>query len=75
MVRKRSLRLQHRKVAYDLARWLSCLWLPDIAWLPEADRIAVDQLYRALDFLAVWSEEIEREVFLRAADLLRLDTI
>jgi len=48
-------------------------WLPDVAWLPEADKLAVDQLYRALDFLAVWSEEIERTVFLRSADLLRLD--
>src|SRR5947209_3441285 len=48
-------------------------WLPDIAWLPEAEKLAVDQLYRALDFLAVWSEEIERDVFLRSADLLRLD--
>jgi transposase len=48
-------------------------WLPDVAWLPDADGITVDQLYRALDFLAVWSEEIERDVFLRAADLLRLD--
>ena len=48
-------------------------WLPDIAWLPEAGALAIDQLYRALDFLAVWSEEIERDVFLRSADLLRLD--
>jgi transposase len=48
-------------------------WLPDIAWLPEADKLAVDQLYRALDCLAVWSDEIERDVFLRSADLLRLD--
>jgi len=48
-------------------------WLPDIAWLPEADNLAVDQLYRALDFLAVWSDEIARDVFLRSADLLRLD--
>src|SRR6201995_4648959 len=48
-------------------------WLPDIAWLPEADKLAVDQLYRALDFLAIWSDEIERDVFLRSADLLRLD--
>ena len=31
-------------------------WLPDIAWLPDAAGLAVDQLYRALDFLAVWSE-------------------
>ncbi|PPQ40817.1 IS1634 family transposase [Rhodopila globiformis] len=54
---------------------LSCAtrWLPDIAWLPEADNLAVDQLYRALDFLAVWSDEIERDVFLHSADLFRLD--
>ena len=48
-------------------------WLPERAWLPEAAGLKVDQLYRALDFLAVWSDEIEREVFLRAADLFRLD--
>ena len=54
---------------------LSCAtrWLPDTAWLPEASNLAVDQLYRALDFLAVWSDAIERDVFLRSADLLRLD--
>jgi Transposase DDE domain len=59
----------------DPASKLACAtrWLPDIAWLPEANGVAVDQLYRALDFLAVWSDEIERDVFLRAADLLRLD--
>ncbi|EGO93266.1 Transposase, IS4 family protein, partial (plasmid) [Acidiphilium sp. PM] len=48
-------------------------WLADTAWLPEATDVTVDQLYRALDVLAVWAEEIERAVFLRAADLLRLD--
>jgi transposase len=59
----------------DPSSKLACAerWLPDTAWLPEAAGIAVDQLYRALDFLAVWSEEIERSVFLRAADLFRLD--
>jgi Transposase DDE domain len=59
----------------DPASKLACAtrWLPDIAWLPQAEGLAVDQLYRALDFLAVWSDEIERDVFLRAADLLRLD--
>jgi transposase len=59
----------------DPASKLACAtrWLADIAWLPEASGLAVDQLYRALDFLAVWSEAIERDVFLRAADLLRLD--
>src|SRR5215207_3522468 len=48
-------------------------WLPEVAWLPEANGLAVDQLYRAPDVLAVWSEAIERDVFLRAADLFRLD--
>jgi transposase len=48
-------------------------WLADTAWLPEANGLAVDQLYRALDALAVWSDEIERDVFLRTADLFRLD--
>src|SRR3954464_9228329 len=59
----------------DPASKLGCAtrWLPDIAWLPEAGPLAVDQLYRALDVLALWSEEIERDVFLRSADLLRLD--
>jgi Transposase DDE domain len=48
-------------------------WLPDIAWLPEARDLSLHQFYRALDFLAVWSDQIERAVFLRAADLFRLD--
>ena len=48
-------------------------WLPDIAWLPDAAGLGVDQCYRALDFLAVWSDRIEREVFLRTADLFGLD--
>ena len=48
-------------------------WLPDVAWLPDAAGLAVDQCYRALDFLAVWAEQIERDVFLKAADLFSLD--
>jgi hypothetical protein len=48
-------------------------WLPDVAFLPDAEGLAVDQLYRALDFLAVWSDRIERDVFLQAADLFQLD--
>jgi hypothetical protein len=48
-------------------------WLPDIAWLPDAAGLAVDQCYRGLDFLAVWAEQIERNVFLKAADLFHLD--
>ena len=48
-------------------------WLPDTAWLPDAAGLGVDQCYRALDFLAVWSDEIERDVFLKTADLFSLD--
>jgi hypothetical protein len=49
-------------------------WLPDVAFLPEAEGLRVDQLYRALDFLAVWSDRIERDVFLQAVDLIFYDT-
>ena len=48
-------------------------WIPDVAFLPDVVGLGVDQLYRALDFLAVWSDRIEREVFLKTADLFRLD--
>ena len=48
-------------------------WLPDVAFLPEAEGLGVDQLYRALDVLLVWSETIEHDVFLQTADLFRLD--
>ncbi|HEY0376726.1 MAG TPA: IS1634 family transposase [Pyrinomonadaceae bacterium] len=48
-------------------------WLPERTWLPEAAGLKIDQFYRALDFLAMWADAIEREVFLRAADLFRLD--
>jgi Transposase DDE domain len=48
-------------------------WLPDVAFLPDTSGLCVDQLYRALDFLAAWTDEIEREVFLKTADLFRLD--
>jgi transposase len=48
-------------------------WLPDIAYLPEAQNLTLHQFYRALDVLAVWADHIERAVFLRAADLFRLD--
>ena len=48
-------------------------WLPDVAWLPEAAGLKVDQLYRALDVLAGQAGAIEQEVFLRTADLFKLD--
>jgi Transposase DDE domain len=48
-------------------------WLPDVAWLPEAQGLKVDQLYRALDVLAAHAEAIQEEVFLKTADLFKLD--
>jgi hypothetical protein len=35
-------------------------WLPEGTWLPEAAGLKVDQLYRALDFLMVWPDGVER---------------
>jgi hypothetical protein len=59
----------------DPASKLACAerWLTDVAWLPEAQGLKVDQLYRALDVLAAHADDIEQEVFLRTADLFRLD--
>ncbi len=48
-------------------------WLADRAWMPEAADLSVDQLYRAMDFLAVWADDLERDIFLKTADLFRLD--
>jgi transposase len=48
-------------------------WLADTAWMPEATELTVDHLYRALDFLSVWTDEIEQAVFLQTVDLFRLD--
>src|ERR671927_126212 len=46
----------------DSKRGCATRWLPDIAWLPEAKDLTLHQLYRALDVLAVWAEQIERAV-------------
>ena len=42
-------------------------------WLPEAQGLAVGQLYRALDLLAEHGDAIEREVFWTSVDLFKLD--
>ncbi|MBK1671495.1 transposase [Rhodovibrio sodomensis] len=48
-------------------------WLGDRAWLPDAQELNVDHLYRALDVLAGSAEQIERRVFFQTADLFSLD--
>ena len=47
-------------------------WL-DTVRLPEAEGLGLYQLYRALDLLAEEGDAVERDVFWRAVDLLKLD--
>ena len=47
-------------------------WLEGV-WLPEAQGLGLDQLYRALDVLALEAEAIEQEVFWHAVDLFKLE--
>lgn len=48
-------------------------WVPERVYFPEAEGLTLEQLYFALDFLDTHLEAIEREIFFRTADLLRLD--
>jgi hypothetical protein len=47
-------------------------WLQRV-WLPEAQDLALGQLYRALDLLAEHGDAIEQEVFWNSVDLFKLD--
>lgn len=47
-------------------------WLERV-WLPEAQDLALGQLYRALDLLAEHGDAIEQEVFWNSVDLFKLD--
>ena len=47
-------------------------WLERV-WLPEAQGLALGQLYRALDLLAEHGDAIEQEVFWSSVDLFKLD--
>jgi hypothetical protein len=48
-------------------------WRTERAYLPEAAVLTLDHLYGALAFLDTHIEAIEREIFLRTADLFRAD--
>lgn len=47
-------------------------WLERV-WLPEAQGLALGQLYRALDLLAEHGDAIEQAVFWNSVDLFKLD--
>jgi transposase len=48
-------------------------WLADEVYWPEAKTLALDHLYRALDFLLCHIDSIEQELFFRTADLFNAD--
>jgi transposase len=48
-------------------------WLADEVYWPEAQTLALEHLYRALDFLLQHIEPLEEEIFHRIADLLNAD--
>jgi transposase len=48
-------------------------WLADEVYWPEAKALALEHLYRALDFLLRHVEALEQEIFYRTADLLNAD--
>jgi transposase len=48
-------------------------WLAEDVYWPEAQSLALEHLYRAMDFLLYHIEAIEREIFFRTADLFNAD--
>ena len=48
-------------------------WLADDVYWPEAHALALEHLYRALDFLLRHIESLEQEIFFRTADLFNAD--
>jgi transposase len=64
--------------AHRLARPASTLacsehWLADDVYWPDAQGLALEHLYRALDFLLHHIESLEQELFFRTADLFTAD--
>jgi transposase len=48
-------------------------WLADDVYWPDAQGLALEHLYRALDFLLHHIDPLEQEVFFRTADLFNAD--
>jgi transposase len=48
-------------------------WLADDVYWPEAHALALEHLYRAMDFLLCHIESLEQEIFFRTADLFNAD--
>lgn len=48
-------------------------WVAKDTFIPGLDELAVQQMYRAMDFLLEAKEDVEREVFFQTANLLNLE--
>ncbi|MCR4403677.1 MAG: IS1634 family transposase [Firmicutes bacterium] len=48
-------------------------WVEEEVLIPGLTEVAAHQLYRAMDFLLLASEELQKEVFFNVADLLNLE--
>lgn len=48
-------------------------WLPEEVFLPGKEKLELQHLYRAMDFLEAHKEHIEREVYFHMADLMNAD--
>jgi transposase len=48
-------------------------WLADDVYWPEAQALALEHLYRAMDFLLGHIESLEQEIFFRTAELFNAD--
>ena len=48
-------------------------WLAEEVFLPGKEKLELQHLYRALDFLEAHKDDVEREVYFRMADLMNAD--
>jgi len=48
-------------------------WLPEEVFLPGKEKLELQHLYRAMDFLEAHKEHVEREVYFHMADLMNAD--
>ena len=60
----------HRLLAPGSKRSCHLRWMRERTYLPEAGRLTLEHLYRAMDFLFDHAEQVERKVFERAAHLV-----
>jgi transposase len=48
-------------------------WLKEEVFLPEGQELQLHQLYRAMDFLLVHQERVEKAIYFKMADLMNAD--